>query len=63
MKTLFAFCQRSGRRLRQYINRLITKLTANGEFRFALTLSLPLIAKVEISYTSKVEPADKKQDG
>lgn len=33
MKTLIAFCQKTGRRLRQFINRQISKLTRAGQFK------------------------------
>lgn len=61
MKTLIAFCRKTGRRLRQYINRQITKLTRTGQFKFSISLSLPLIAKVEISYQTEVRKADKNR--
>jgi len=59
MKTLIAFCQKTGRRLRQFINRQISKLTRADQFKFSVTLSLPFIAKVEISYQTSVSKADK----
>jgi hypothetical protein len=50
MKTLVTFCQKTGRRLRQFINRQIAKLSHKGQLRFSIALMLPLIAKVEFSY-------------
>lgn len=62
MKTLIAFCQKTGRRLRQFINRQIAKLTRSGQFKFSVTLSLPLIAKLEISYQTVIRKADKDKE-
>ncbi|WP_165222213.1 hypothetical protein [Affinirhizobium pseudoryzae] len=50
MKTLVTFCQKTGRRLRQFINRQIAKLSQKGQLRFSIAVMLPLIAKVEFSY-------------
>ncbi|ANH08508.1 hypothetical protein [Shinella sp. HZN7] len=50
MKTLVTFCQKTGRRLRQFINRQIAKLSYKGQLRFSIAVMLPLIAKVEFSY-------------
>ncbi|MBP8936897.1 MAG: hypothetical protein KBG72_00270 [Agrobacterium sp.] len=50
MKTLVTFCQKTGRRLRRYINRQITKLTQKGQLKISVALSLPFIAKLEVSY-------------
>lgn len=53
MKTLVTFCQRTGRRLCQFINWQIAKLSHKGQLRFSIAVMLPLLAKVEFSY--KVE--------
>ncbi len=50
MKTLVTFCQKTGRRLRQFINRQIAKLSHKGQLRFSIAVMLPLLAKVEFSY-------------
>ncbi|MEY9536918.1 hypothetical protein [Sinorhizobium fredii] len=50
MKTLVTFCQMTGRRLRQYINRQIAKLSHKGHLKISVTSSLPFLAKVEVSY-------------
>ncbi|PJR10238.1 hypothetical protein [Sinorhizobium meliloti] len=50
MKTLVSFCQKTGRRLRLYINRQIAKLTRKGQLKITVGLSLPFIAKLEVSY-------------
>ncbi|MFC0808989.1 hypothetical protein ACFHWW_26710 [Ensifer sp. P24N7] len=50
MKTLVTFCQRTGRRLRLYINRQIAKLTQKGQLKITVGLSLPFIAKLEVRY-------------
>ncbi|MBD9524441.1 hypothetical protein IB262_31645 [Ensifer sp. ENS02] len=50
MKTLVTFCQKTGRRLRLYINRQIAKLSHKGQLKISVAVSLPLIAKVEVSY-------------
>lgn len=50
MKTLVTFCQKTGRRLRQFINRQIAKLSRKGQLRFSIAVMLPPIAKVEFSY-------------
>ncbi|NNU63358.1 hypothetical protein [Ochrobactrum soli] len=61
MKTLFAFCQKTGRRLRQFVNRLITKLTLTGQLKVSVAISLPFIAKLEISYQTQLNgKADKE---
>lgn len=50
MKTLVTFCQKTGRRLRQFINRQIAKLAHKGQLKISIAVMLPLIAKVEVSY-------------
>lgn len=50
MKTLVTFCQKTGRRLRLYINRQVAKLTHKGQLKISVAVSLPLIAKIEVSY-------------
>lgn len=50
MKTLVTFCQKTGRRLRLYINRQIAKLSHKGQLKISVVVSLPLIAKAEVSY-------------
>lgn len=55
MKTLVTFCQKTGRRLRQYINRQIAKLSHKGQLKIAVTFSLPFLAKVEVSYQAQFD--------
>lgn len=50
MKTLVTFCQKTGRRLRLYINRRVGKLSHAGQLKISVAASLPLIAKIEVSY-------------
>ncbi|MER9580970.1 hypothetical protein [Mesorhizobium sp. M0276] len=50
MKMLVSFCQKTGRRLRHYINRQIAKLSHKGQLRISVAFSLPLLAKLEVSY-------------
>ncbi|WP_104668262.1 trans-acting factor B [Ensifer adhaerens] len=50
MKTLVTFCQKTGRRLRLYINRQLAKLPHKGQLKISIAVSLPLIAKIEVSY-------------
>ncbi|MEY9534697.1 hypothetical protein [Sinorhizobium fredii] len=50
MKTLVTFCQKTGRRLRLYINRQVAKLTHKGQLKISVAVSLPLIARIEVSY-------------
>ncbi|MGK9340247.1 hypothetical protein [Sinorhizobium meliloti] len=50
MKALVTFCQKTGRRLRLYINRQVAKLSYTGQLKISVAVSLPLIAKVEVSY-------------
>lgn len=50
MKTLVTFCQKTGRRLRQYINQQIAKLSHKGQLKISVAFSLPFLAKVEVSY-------------
>ncbi|RWB39804.1 MAG: hypothetical protein EOQ46_26605 [Mesorhizobium sp.] len=51
MKTLVTFCQKTGRRLRLYINRQIAKLShKGGQLKISLAFSLPFLAKLEVSY-------------
>jgi hypothetical protein len=47
MKTLVTFCQKTGRRLRQFINRQIAK--------FSIAIMLPLLAKVELAYQVELD--------
>ncbi|MET4689479.1 hypothetical protein [Sinorhizobium fredii] len=50
MKTLVTFCQKTGRRLRLYINQQVAKLSHKGQLKISVAVSLPLIAKIEVSY-------------
>ncbi|RWJ74667.1 MAG: hypothetical protein EOR35_31425 [Mesorhizobium sp.] len=50
MKTLVTFFRNTGRRLRLYVNRLITPLTHKGQMKISVAISLPFLAKVEVSY-------------
>ena len=50
MKTLVTFYQRTGRRLRLYINQQVAKLSHKGHLKISVAVSLPLIAKIEVSY-------------
>ena len=50
MKALVTFCQKTGRRLRLYLNRQVAKLPHKGQLKISVAVSLPLIAKVEFSY-------------
>ncbi|TIU15003.1 MAG: hypothetical protein E5W49_24465 [Mesorhizobium sp.] len=50
MRTLVTFCQKTGRRLRLYINRQIAKLSHKGQLRISVAFSLPFLAKLEVSY-------------
>jgi hypothetical protein len=50
MKTLVTFCQKTGRRLRLYINRQIAKLSHKGQLKISFAFSIPFLAKVEVSY-------------
>ncbi|TCQ14965.1 hypothetical protein [Rhizobium sp. PP-CC-3G-465] len=40
MKTLVTFCQKTGRRLRQFINRQIAKLAHKGQLKFSIAIML-----------------------
>lgn len=55
MKTLIAFCQKTGRQLRRFIDRQISKLTRSGQFKISVSIAIPLIAKIEVSYEVKSE--------
>ncbi|MER9629603.1 hypothetical protein [Mesorhizobium sp. M0296] len=62
MKTLLTFCQRTGRRLRLYINRQSPSISPDaiigevaphhntGQLKISVAFSLPFLAKVEVSY-------------
>ncbi|WP_287083662.1 hypothetical protein [Mesorhizobium sp.] len=50
MKALVTFCQKTGRRLRLYLNRQVAKLSHKGQLKISVAVSLPLIAKVEVRY-------------
>jgi hypothetical protein len=50
MKTLVTFCQKTGRRLRLYINRRVAKLSHTGQLKISVSVTLPLLAKIEVSY-------------
>ncbi|GCA52824.1 hypothetical protein GOA99_22900 [Sinorhizobium meliloti] len=54
MKALVTFCQKTGRRLRLYINRQVAKLSHKGRLKISVAVSLPLIAKVEVSYQCNI---------
>lgn len=43
MKTLVTFCQKTGRRLRLYINRQVAKLIHKGQLKISVAVTLPLI--------------------
>lgn len=49
-EALVTFCQKTGRRLRLYLNRQVAKLSHTGQLKISVAVSLPLIAKVEVSY-------------
>ncbi|RWO36219.1 hypothetical protein [Mesorhizobium sp.] len=55
MKTLVTFCQKTGRRLRRYINRQIAKLSHTGQLKISVAFSLPFLAKVEVSYQAEFD--------
>jgi hypothetical protein len=65
MKTLVTFCQKTGRRLRQFVNRQIAKLAHKGQLKFSVAIMLPLLAKVEFTYQVEIDGtagnADKRQ--
>ncbi|NSZ10074.1 MULTISPECIES: hypothetical protein [Agrobacterium] len=48
MNATFKFLARTGRRIRSYLGKLIKPLVKNGRFTIKLTLSIPLIAKIEV---------------
>ncbi|PDT50897.1 MULTISPECIES: trans-acting factor B [Sinorhizobium] len=50
MKALVTFCQKTGRRLRLYLNRQVAKLSHKGKLKISVAVSLPLLAKIEVSY-------------
>jgi len=50
MKALVTFCQKTGRRLRLYLNRQVAKLPHKGQLKISIAFSLPLLAKVEVRY-------------
>lgn len=50
METLFAFCRKTGRRVSRLINDLTRRLAANGQFRIAISIGIPFIAKLEFGY-------------
>ena len=50
MKTLVTFCQKTGRRLCLYLNRQVAKLSHKSQLKISAVFSLPLLAKVEVSY-------------
>ncbi|MER8927755.1 hypothetical protein [Mesorhizobium sp. M0859] len=51
MKTLVTFCQKTGRRLRLYINRQIAKLSHTGQLKISVAFfaSIPRQARGELS--------------
>ncbi|MCL6655647.1 MULTISPECIES: hypothetical protein [Agrobacterium] len=55
MKTLVTFCQKTGRRLSQFINRQIAKLAHKGQLKFSIAIMLPLLAKVEFTYQVELD--------
>jgi hypothetical protein len=55
MKTLRNLCQKTGRRLRRYINGQIAKQSHKGQLKISVAFSLPLLAKVEVSYQAEFE--------
>ncbi|RWL01849.1 hypothetical protein [Mesorhizobium sp.] len=56
MRMLVTFCQKTGRRLRLYINRQIAKLShRGGQLKLSVALSLPFLAKVEVSYQAEFD--------
>ncbi|NVK55432.1 MAG: hypothetical protein HWE26_07445 [Alteromonadaceae bacterium] len=59
MKTLIAFCRKTGRVLSRFVNRLARALTRKGQLRISLALNIPFIAKFEIGYHVQIE---KKED-
>lgn len=55
MKTLVTFCQKTGRRLRQFINRQIAKLAHKAQLKISIAVMLPLLAKVEFTYQVELD--------
>jgi hypothetical protein len=55
MKTLVTFCQKTGRRLRQFINRQIAKLAHKAQLKITMAVMLPLLAKVEFTYQVELD--------
>ena len=48
MNATFKFLASTGRRIRSYLGKLIKPLVKNGRFTIKLTLSIPLIVKIEV---------------
>lgn len=59
MKTLVAFCQKTGRLVSRWLNRLARTLTHKGQLRIRVAVSIPFIAKFEVGYVLTLE---KSQD-
>ena len=55
MKTIYQFCNATGRKLSRILNRLISSLTHKGKLSISISLSVPLIAKIEVGYTAEIE--------
>lgn len=53
MKTLVTFCQRTGRNIARYINRLVAQLSHKGQLKITVAVSLPFLAKFEVSYQTE----------
>ncbi|MCO5066902.1 MAG: hypothetical protein M9924_21275 [Rhizobiaceae bacterium] len=55
MKTLVTYCQLTGRRVRKFINRLVARFAQTGKLKLSLSFSIPFIAKVEVSYETRID--------
>lgn len=62
METLVAFCRKTGRRISKTINRMVAALTENGQLRIAISISIPLIAKFEVSYLITIRKNTEKPE-
>lgn len=55
MKSLIIFCRKTGRNLADFIDKLIRSLTASGQWRISVAISIPFIAKIEVAYIASTD--------
>ena len=57
METFVTYCQRTGRCVRKFLNRLMARLSQKGRLKLTVAFSIPFLVKFEVSYEASIEKA------